>query len=319
MTLNKEQILTLSLVKGIGPKKILAIGETAKTASVEISNYDKLHDLMQHMKEKAILKISLSDLNNAYQQAKTIIDASSEHGIGLIGYYDENFPSSLRNTINDDGKSAPPLFLWYRGDLDILNKPGLAVIGTREPTPEGVLAGTYLAKQFAKRGLNIVSGLATGCDTCGHKGALEVNGKTIAILADGLDKDSIYPTENRDLAEEIIESGGLLLSEYCIGEHVNRYGLVARDRLQAGLANATLVIQTGTNGGTMHAAKATLASNKPLYVIHYKDKKTNMDEKCLGNALLVEKGAKYIKGDDNLDELSNLIKNYKPIKQDLFG
>lgn len=128
MTLSKEQILTLSLVKGIGPKKILAIGETAKTAIAEISNYDKLHDLMQHMKEKAILRVSLSDLNNAYQQARTLIETSSEHGIGLIGYYDEEFPSSLRNTVNEEGKSAPPLFLWYRGNLDLINKPGLAVL-----------------------------------------------------------------------------------------------------------------------------------------------------------------------------------------------
>jgi DNA processing protein len=318
MALNKEQILTLSLVKGIGPKKILAIGELADNISAETSGYEKLYDLMQHMKEKAIRKVTLSDLSTAYQKARKLIDESSEHGINFLGYYDENFPPSMRKALNEDGKSAPPLYLWYRGDISVLGIPGIAVIGTREPTPEGESAGTYLARQFAKRGLNIVSGLAVGCDTCGHKGALEVNGKTTAILADGLDKESIYPPENKELAEEIVRKGGLLLSEYGYGERVNRYSLVARDRLQAALANATLVVQTGIKGGTMHAANTTLVSQKPLYAILYKDEETNKNDKCLGNALLVEKGAKYIKGDDDLDKISETIKKPRQMKQSLF-
>jgi DNA processing protein len=158
-----------------------------------------------------------------------------------------------------------------------------------------------------------------GCDTCGHKGALKVGGKTTAILANGLDSDSIYPPENKDLAEEIVEKGGLLLSEYPVGTPVNRYSLVARDRLQAGLSLATLVVQTGEKGGTMHAATTTLKANKPLFAMHYKDSATNNHEKCLGNALLVKQGGKYISGGDNVDAISDFIKSYKPIKTDLFG
>lgn len=115
----------------------------------------------------------------------------------------------------------PPLLLWYRGDLSITNLPGFSVIGTREATPEGIVGGIYLAGEFAKRGFNIVSGLAIGCDTCGHKGALKVKGKTTAILANGLDNDSIYPPENKYLAEEIVQNGGLLISEYRIGTIAN--------------------------------------------------------------------------------------------------
>ena len=158
-----------------------------------------------------------------------------------------------------------------------------------------------------------------GCDTCGHKGALKVGGKTTAFLANGLDSDSIYPPENKELAEEIVEKGGLLLSEYPIGTPVDRYSLVARDRLQSGLALATLVVQTGVNGGTMHAATATLQAGKPLYAMLFKDDATNKDDKCLGNALLVKKGAKYIKGDDNFDEISNVIKNWDPTQTGLFS
>lgn len=324
MALNKEQVLTLTClkevgVKGVGPQKIFAIGAAIDDRELEINSYEDLANLMSGMKEKAINKVSLANLNDAYKVAQKIVEASSQSDIGLVGYYDNEFPDVLRKTVNEDGKLDPPLLLWYRGDFSITQLPGFAVIGTREATPEGVAGGTYLAGEFAKRGFNIVSGLAVGCDTCGHKGALKVGGKTTAILANGLDHNSIYPPENQDLAEEIVQNGGLLISEYRIGTPVNRYNLVARDRLQSGLSLATLVVQTGEHGGTMHAATATLQAKKPLYTIYFKNEDTRQHEKSLGNALLERQGATYIKGDDNIDEISDKVKNWKPIKTDLFG
>ena len=324
MALSKEQILTLTClkevgVKGVGPQKIFAIGAAIDDRELEINSYEDLANLMSGMKEKAINKVSLANLNDAYKVAQKIVEASSQSDIGLVGYYDNEFPDVLRKTVNEDGKLDPPLLLWYRGDFSITQLPGFAVIGTREATPEGVTGGTYLAGEFAKRGFNIVSGLAVGCDTCGHKGALKVGGKTTAILANGLDHNSIYPPENQDLAEEIVQNGGLLISEYRIGTPVNRYSLVARDRLQSGLSLATLVVQTGEHGGTMHAATATLQAKKPLYTIYFKNEDTRQHEKSLGNALLERQGATYIKGDDNIDEISDKVKNWKPIKTDLFG
>lgn len=324
MALSKEQILTLTClkevgVKGVGPQKIFAIGAAIDDRELEIKSYENLAKLMSGMKEKAINKVTLSNLNDAYQVARKIIEASSQANIGYVGYYDCEFPDVLRKTVNEEGKLDPPLLLWYRGDFSITQLPGFAVIGTREATPEGVAGGTYLAGEFAKRGFNIVSGLAIGCDTCGHKGALKVGGKTTAILANGLDHNSIYPPENQDLAEEIVQNGGLLISEYRIGTPVNRYSLVARDRLQSGLSLATLVVQTGEHGGTMHAANATLQAKKPLYTIYFKNEDTRQHEKSLGNALLERQGATYIKGDDNIDEISDKVKNWEPIKTDLFG
>lgn len=185
MALTKEQILTLTClkevgVKGVGPQKIFAIGAVIDDGGLEIKSYEDLAKLMSGMKEKAINKVTLSNLNEAYQVARKIMDASDQANIGIVGYYDEEFPDVLRKTVNEEGKLDPPLLLWYRGDFSITQLPGFAVIGTREATPEGVAGGTYLAGEFAKRGFNIVSGLAIGCDTCGHKGALKVGGKTTA-------------------------------------------------------------------------------------------------------------------------------------------
>lgn len=323
MALNKELILTLAClkevgVKGVGPKKIFSIANTIEDKDLVVNSFEELATIMLNMKEKAIREVTLSNLIKANLYAIKTIKESKAHGIDYVGYYDDIFPDILRHTINEEGKVDPPLILWYRGDLAITEMPCLAVIGTREATPMGMAGGEFIAGQFAQRGFNIVSGLAIGCDTSGHKGALRMNGKTTAILANGLDNDSIYPPENRELAEQIVDSGGLLLSEYPIGTTVNRYNLVARDRLQAGLAMATLVVQTGEHGGTMHAANTTLLANKPLYAMRYKDPITNSHEKCLGNALLVKKGAKYISGNDDIDKISDFIKSYKPIKTDLF-
>ena len=323
MALNKEQILTLTCLKevgcsGFGYQKVMTLGNHMQDNDLVVDSYEELYEIIKGIKGSAFQKVTLDYLSDANKIAKKVVDESERQGIGYVALYDEDYPELLRNTINEEGNLEPPLLLWYRGDLSITKMPGLAVIGTREPTNEGIAGGQYLASEFAKIGFNIISGLAIGCDTCGHIGALKVGGKTTAILANGLDHNSIYPPDNQDLAEEIVEKGGLLLSEYRIGSSVSRFTLVARDRLQSGLAKATLVIQTGENGGTMHAATATLQARKPLYTMLFKDDATNKQEKCLGNALLVKKGAKYIKGSDNIAEISDSIKNWEPFKDDFF-
>lgn len=307
MALSKEMILTLQQLKGIGNKTIFKICESENSS---ISDIDEVYDVLKKQKGKKFENLVKDDIMDANSYAKRIIEKSEEANIGLISYYDAGYPDILKRTIDEEGRLDPPLLLWYRGDISIIELPAIAVIGTREATPEGISGGTYIAGEFAKHGFNIVSGLAIGCDTCGHRGALNVGGKTTAFLANGLDHDSIYPSENQELAEEIVNKGGLLLSEYSIGQTVNKYSLVARDRLQAGLSLATLVIQTGIKGGTMHAAITTLKAEKPLYTMKFKDESINNHEKCLGNAHLVKQGAKFISGKDNIIEICRQILAY---------
>ena len=315
MALSAEHILTLQQIKGVGNKTIFKFAEQVTTV---LTSVDELYKSLSKTSDKKLNALDKEDILEANEYARRLIDRSASKSIYALSYYDEDFPDTLRKTINENGKEDPPLLIWYRGNISIAKLPGIAVIGTREPTDDGIKAGMHLAGEFAKRNFNIVSGLAFGCDSCGHQGALDALGKTTAILANGLDTESIYPRENQQLAEDIVDNGGLLLSEYCIGTIVNRYSLVARDRLQAGLSNATLVIQTGVKGGTMHAANTTLLANKPLFVVKYKNNLTNMHEKCQGNAYLVTKGAQYISGTDDLDIIADKIKHVVKPKYSLF-
>jgi DNA processing protein len=301
-----EIIISIQQLKGVGDRTIFKILNSTPVAS--ITSLQDIYTILHSMGGKTLSSITMDDLRDANIAAQRIMEKSAKNGIGVISYYDDAYPEILRSCKNEKGKLEEPLILYYRGNLEALKKPGIAIIGTREPTASGVKAGHYFAAEFAKRGYNIVSGLAIGCDTTGHEGALSVNGTTTAFLANGLDWDSIYPKENLNLAKDIVTNGGILLSEYSIGQQCGRYGLVARDRLQAGLSLATVVIQTGITGGTMHAANATLLSNKPLFCVAYKNKEDFMDEKVQGNIMLVkEKGAHFLSSSD-LDNAISIIK-----------
>lgn len=303
----KEYLIALSTLPGIGAKRILKIGNYICDNKIDISSPTDLLPVLQSLKIKVKQNfVTASQINEAYCDAQDLIKTHKSAGIGITTFYDEDYPAILRQTVNEEGKLDPPIVLYYKGNLSICNMPTLAVIGTREVSEYGRSAGVFLSQEFAKRGFCIVSGLAIGCDTCGHRGALDVGGKTVAFLAHGL--DTVYPPENKELAEEIVAKGGLLMSEYPIGDKVNRYNLVARDRLQAGLSLATLVVQTGEQGGTMHAANTTLIDGKPLYAIKFKEDWQNQEHKTLGNALLVKKGGKYISGSDNIDSVAAEIR-----------
>ena len=278
------------MLKGIGNKTILKIVQQAKN---DINNLDELLCFWATLKGKIFEKVTEDYLVEAHQSAIRIISNSADHGIGIFSYFDDCYPDILKQCTDENGKLDPPILLYYRGNLDALKMPGVAVIGTREPTENGIKAGLYFSEQFATNGYNIVSGLAIGCDTIGHKGALQVGGITTAFLANGLDWDSIYPKENLELAKQIVASNGLLLSEYPVGQSCGTYGLVARDRLQAGLSLATIVIQTGISGGTMHAVNATIASKKPLFAVEYRNPTDCNHEKVQGNIKLIKDRAAH--------------------------
>ena len=175
----------------------------------------------------------------------------------LIGYFDLDFPAALKNI------KSPPAVLWVRGTVPEGNLA--AVVGTRNPTESGELITQGLISFLVNSGYGIVSGLAKGIDTCAHEQTLINSGKTWAYLGSGVDVPS--PTENCDLADRIVASGGGLLSEVNLGERASSYSLVARDRLQSGSSQFTIIAQSGIPSGTLHTARFTIEQNRPLLAV----------------------------------------------------
>jgi DNA processing protein len=164
----------------------------------------------------------------------------------MIRYGDPQYPKLLESI------AAPPIILNVLGNLDgLLTKPGVAVIGTRQPSSFGRQIGERIGYRLGESGINVISGLAIGCDTAGHTGCLQANGMTTAIVAHGL--DTVYPKENKPLFQSILENNGCIVSEYMVKTRSLPTFFVERDRIQAGLSVATFVIETDVKGGTMHA------------------------------------------------------------------
>lgn len=305
--INIELVIALQQLEGIGNKTIMKKIFGFLEPSKSLNTLEDLINFWPSLKGKKFETITSYDLRKAYNKAQRILEESDRQEIQAISIYDEIYPEILKSCVDESGKLDPPLVLYYRGNCHLLKAHGVAVIGTREPTPSGERAGIHFSQKLAERGYNIVSGLAIGCDTAGHRGALSVGGLTTAFLGNGLDWESIYPKENLELAREIVDNGGLLLSEYPVGQNCGRYGLVARDRLQAGLSLATVVIQTGINGGTMHAVNATLQAKKPLFAVEYKLDVDLRNEKVKGNQMLINEKGAYPLRSSEIDQAISII------------
>lgn len=303
LNLTTKEIIALGFLFGVGSKKIHAIAETPG------------EDLLRRisacgftLKEKGKEPVSSACLEEAFGFAESVLRQCATWDVKPLRYDDEAYPEILRHTVDEKGERTPPLLLYALGDLSALSAPCVAIVGTRNPTKEGAQTAHYLSKHFAEEGFCIVSGLALGCDTYAHRGALEANGRTVAFLAHGL--DTLIPPENRNLAKDIVRHGGLLLSEYPFGTSNTKYAFIARDRLQGGLSLATIVVQTSTEGGSMHVAKCTLKAGKPLYTVYFKDASVRTLEATSGNELLVHMGGQYLKSDIGLQDVCAKLKSH---------
>ena len=170
------------------------------------------------------------------------------------------YPERLKNI------DCPPKQLFCLGNLELLNYPSnLAMIGSRNCSFYGERAAKDFAYHLAKENICIVSGLAKGIDAFSHTGALNANGKTIAVLGSGL--DNIYPIENKKLADSIIEKDGLLITEYRLGTKPEKQNFPARNRIISGLSDAILVVEARKNSGTNITVNFALEQGKDVYVI----------------------------------------------------
>ena len=161
--------------------------------------------------------------------------------------------------------SNPPLKLYYKGNLDLLKDERLiAVVGTRNPSSYGKLCCEYMVKKMTSANITIVSGFAKGIDSIAHKTSLLAGGKTIAVIASGL--DIVYPASNLSLYREI-EEKGLILSEYEAGVKPFKFNFPQRNRIIAGLSKGTIVVESKDRGGSLITADLALEFNRDVYAV----------------------------------------------------
>lgn len=159
--------------------------------------------------------------------------------------------------------ARPPSELYYRGAIDIVSqKYNIAVIGSRRVSESGMEAAYRIGYELGSRGINVVNGLALGCDTHALRGALAADGTCVAVMPCGLDR--IVPYANAGLAERLLSCGGCLLSEYPVHTPVRRYQYVERDRLQSGISDGVVMIEAEYDSGTMHTVRYAISQGRRL-------------------------------------------------------
>jgi len=222
-------------------------------------------------------------LASARERAVRQLEQCAALGIRALGFLDEQFPARLKTI------PKPPVLLYAKGNIDCLQAPAsAAVAGTRSPSEYGARIAFKYGEYLARSGLAVVSGLALGCDEHAHRGCLAAGGRTVAVLAHGL--DMVYPFRNRELARQIETGSGCLLSEYKLGSVPESNMYVERDRLQVGLADGLIVIETGVTGGTMHTVGFCLEQGKGLGCFDHPRKFLKSNEKAAGNRYLIGQG-----------------------------
>jgi DNA processing protein len=249
VTSNSIYWLALSLTPGLGPTRGRKLVE--RFATIQDIFHASLTELeAENLQAQSAQHIALG---KSLELAHDEIAKAAAAGIQIVCREDQGWPERLSEIYD------PPLVLFVRGNLEALPRPGIAIVGTRHPTPYGIGMAERLSCDLASRGLTIFSGMARGVDTAGHRGAIKAKGKTVAVFGTGV--DVIYPRENKKIAEGILECGGALISEFPLET------FPIRNRIISGLSLGVLVVEAGEYSGTRITARCALEQSREIFAV----------------------------------------------------
>lgn len=277
--------LWLSLIKNLGAKRKL------KLLDIYI-NPEKIYNLTKEELLK-IEGIGEETANNIIiSKNEKLLDYHmkymQENKIDIIHIYEKSYPQILKQIYD------PPVTLYIRGNKEILNNKNIGIIGCRECTDYGKKAAKYFAYNLAKKNINIVSGLAKGVDSYAHLGCLctykenQNCGKTIAVVGNGL--DMVYPKENAEIANEIIKSGGVIISEYPCGTKPDKMNFPARNRIISGISSGIIVVEAKEKSGTLITVDFALEQGRDVFVVPGNINSIN----SVGTNDLIKQGSKMV-------------------------
>jgi len=270
--------LALSLTPGLGPararKLVERFGSSEAVFRASLTELESTE--IQAVSAQSIATGKSADL------AREELARASQAEVSVLCIEDALYPSRLKEIYD------PPLVLYVRGDAEILSKPGMAIVGTRHPTPYGSGMAERLGCDLAAQGLVIISGMARGVDTAGHRGAISSKGKTVAVFGTGV--DVIYPKENSRLSEQILALGGALVSEFPMGTFAAPQNFPIRNRILSGMSIGVLVVEAAEYSGTRITARLALEQNRDVFAVP--GNVTNKNS--WGPNTLIKQGAKLV-------------------------
>jgi DNA processing protein len=270
--------LAISLTPGLGPTKARKLVEHFGGAEAVF------HASLTELESTGMQAVSAQSIatGKSAELAREEIARAAAAGVTVLSLEDPCYPPRLEEIYD------PPLVLYVRGNPEVLTQPGIAMVGTRHPTPYGSGMAERLACDLAAQGLVIVSGMARGVDTASHRGAISAKGKTVAVFGTGV--DVIYPKENSRLSEQILALGGALISEFRLGTFAAPQNFPIRNRILSGMSVGVLVVEAAEYSGTRITARCALEQNRDVFAVP--GNVTNKNS--WGPNTLIKQGAKLV-------------------------
>lgn len=293
----RDIYLWLKSIKGVTNNTIELIENNFLDIENLINASDKeiydLKNINTNIKENIVKYKSLAYLDRIKEN---LYNKSIEY----ICSDDKNYPINLKYIYD------APKVLFYKGDINIANKMSLAMVGSRKPTDYGIHCAKNISKKLSDAGINIISGLAVGIDSYCHLGAIEGSSKTISVFASSVDNP--LPKSNIKLANKILDDGGLILSEYNIGENVYRSNFANRNRIMSGLSSGVIVVEAAEKSGSLITVEFALEQGKNVFAVPG-NINSYMSKGC---HKIIKEGAKLIDGiEDILNEYEITSINFK--------
>lgn len=211
----------------------------------------------------------------------------------IITLYDKDYPENLKNI------PGAPIVLYVSGELKEEDKSAIGIVGSRRASFYGLSSAEKFGFELAQNNFTVVSGMARGIDTCAHRGALKARGRTIAVIGSGF--NNIYPSENKELAEEISKSGAVI-SEFPVDTKPLAHNFPRRNRVISGLSLGVLVVEAAQNSGALITADFALEQGRDVFAIPGKVDSAN----SFGTNELIKQGAKLVSSTDDILEEFNL-------------
>lgn len=312
-SLLNQNIIKLKLIPSIGNKTILNIlQERAKDLQKCDLEIDLIEKLISHEQKESFEKYSKS----LSEKLERVLSDLDKRRIKIVNIQDPDYPEALRRTFD------PPALLFYQGDLNYDYHKSLAVVGTRNSSLYGKNACEKIIEGLVNYNMTIISGLATGIDSIAHKSALGSKMKCIAVVGQGL--NYFYPTSNKSLYEKVLAKDGCIISEFLPHEEPIKATFPMRNRIIAGLARGTVIIEAAEKSGSLITASHAFSENREVYAIP-SDVTRPQGKGC--NMIIKKQMAKLVTNAEDIledfgldvdqasssDFLLNIDQKYKPV------